>query len=207
MAPAGDPIGTGLIGSLARPGGNITGVSGTSAELSAKCLELIREIVPKARRVAVVGNASDPFSKPFLEEIQKRRRRMGLEIQPLMISGNGELAGAFAAMIRERADAVIVQGNIPIQSSVDLALKNHLPAFSSKKIVDAGGSAWSSYSASLAERAARSRGYVDKILKGATPAELPVQQPTTFDLDDQPQDRQGTRPHRPAEPCSPAPTR
>ena len=181
MAPAGDPIGTGLIVSLARPGGNITGLSGTSAELSAKCLELIREIVPAARRVAVVGNASDPFSKPFLEEIQKGAPTVRLEIQPLMVRGNDELDGAFAAMVRERADAVIVQGNIPIQSSVDLALKNRLPLLSSNKFVtQAGGLA--SYSASLTERARAVAGYVDKILKGAKPAELPVQQPTTFDL-------------------------
>ena len=131
MAPAGDPVATGLISSLARPGGNITGLSGTSAELSAKNLELIREVLPAARRVAVLFNATDPFAKPFLEHVQNGAQMMRLDIQPIMVRGNDDLEGAFAAMARDQADAVIVQGNLPIQLTVDLALKHRVPALSS----------------------------------------------------------------------------
>jgi putative ABC transport system substrate-binding protein len=181
MAPAGDPIATGLIASLARPGGNITGLSGTSAELAAKNLELIREVLPAARRVGVLGNASDPFLKPFLEHIQKGAQTVRFDIQPIMVRGNDELDGAFAAMAQERADAVIAQGNLPVQSVVDLALKHRLPAFSNQKFQAQAG-ILVSYSASFAERGRLIAFYVDKILKGAKPADLPVQQPSRFEL-------------------------
>ena len=108
MAPAGDPLALGFIASLARPGGNITGLSAANDELAAKSLELIREIIPTARRVGVLGNASDPFVKSFLEHIEQAAPMVHLEVQPTMICGNDELEGAFAAMARER---------IPTQSS------------------------------------------------------------------------------------------
>jgi putative tryptophan/tyrosine transport system substrate-binding protein len=180
MAPAGDPVATGLIANLARPGGNITGLSATGAQLSSKNLELIREIVPTARRVAVLGNPSDPFTKPYLEQIHEGAQAMRFDIQPIMVRGSDELDGAFTAMARERADAVIIQGSLPIKS-IDLALKYRLPVLSHQKFVaQEGGLA--SYSASIAERGREIAGYVDKILKGAKPADLPVQQPTKFEL-------------------------
>jgi putative ABC transport system substrate-binding protein len=181
MAPAGDPVATGLIANLARPGGNITGLSATGAELSSKNLELIREIVPTARRVAVLGNASDPFTKPYLEQIHEGARTMRFDIQPIMFRESHELDGAFTAMARERADAVIIQGSLPVKSIVDLALRYRLPVLSHQKFVaQEGGLA--SYSASIAERGREIAGYVDKILKGARPADLPVQQPTKYEL-------------------------
>ena len=181
MAPAGDPIASGLIASLARPGGNITGVSGTAAELGAKSLALIREVLPKARRVAFLGNADDPFSKPYLEQIQKGAQTMRLAIQPIMIHGNDELAGAFAAMARERADAVIFQVSLSVQSAVGLAMKHRLPVFSTQKSMAQAG-AVVTYSSSFADRGRQVAGYVDKVLKGAKPADLPVQQPSKFEL-------------------------
>ena len=181
MAPAGDPIASGLIASLARPGGNITGVSGTAAELGAKSLELIREVLPKARRVAFLGNADDPFSKPYLEQIQKGAQTIRLAIQPIMIHGNDELAGAFAAMARERADAVIFQVSLSVQSAVALAMKYRLPVFSTQKSMAQAG-AVVTYSSSFADRGRQIAGYVDRILKGAKPADLPVQQPSKFEL-------------------------
>jgi ABC-type uncharacterized transport system substrate-binding protein len=101
MAPAGDPIGMGLVASFARPGGNITGVSANAAALAAKSLELIPELVPGARRAGVLGNANDPFTKPFLESIQKAGPSVPLEIQTIVIRGSEEVDSAFAAMVRE----------------------------------------------------------------------------------------------------------
>src|SRR5262245_61944817 len=110
MAPAGEPVATGLISSLARPGGNITGLSGTGAELGAKTLELIRDVLPSTRRVAVLATAADPFSRPFVEQIEQGGRTLGIAIQTIMVRGADEFAAAFAAMDKERADAVMVQG-------------------------------------------------------------------------------------------------
>jgi len=172
---------TGLITNLARPEGNVTGLSATSAELAAKNLELIREILPGARRVGVVGNATDPFVKPFLEQIQNGARIMRLDIHEVLVHSNQELDGAFATIARERSDAVIIQGSLPPQPTVDSALKYRLPALSNQKSLAEAG-ALTSYSASFAERAQGIASYVDKILKGAKPADLPVQQPTKFEL-------------------------
>jgi putative ABC transport system substrate-binding protein len=181
MGAAGDPIGTGLITSLARPEGNVTGLSATSAELAAKNLELVREIWPAARRVGVVGNATDPFAKPFIEQIQQGARATRFDIHSILVSRNDELDGALAAIARERADAVIVQGSLPAKSTVESALKYRLAPLSNQKSVAQAG-ALTSYSASFAERARGIASYVDRILKGAKPADLPVQQPSTFEL-------------------------
>ena len=108
MGAAGDPVGTGLIASLARPGGNITGMSGTTAELGGKTLELIREMLPGTRRVAVLANATDSFTKSFLDQIEAGGSSLKLAIQTIMVRGAEEFEAAFAAMMAERADAVIV---------------------------------------------------------------------------------------------------
>ena len=181
MAPGGDPVATGLVASLARPGGNITGVSGIAAELGAKSLELIREFVPAARRVGVVVNANDPFSKPLLEQIQNGAKATRFDIYPIMVRGGDELESAYAALAREPVDAVIMQGSLPIQPQVNLALKYRLPTLSNQTNVAHAG-ALVSYGASIAERGRQIASYIDKILKGAKPANLPVQQPSTFEM-------------------------
>jgi putative tryptophan/tyrosine transport system substrate-binding protein len=178
---AGDPIATGLITNLARPDGNLTGMSATAAEAAAKGLELIREIMPGARRVGVLGNADDPFMKPFFEQIQSGAPGVGLETHEIVVRGSEELNGAFAAIARERADAVVVQGSLPVKPTVDLALKYQLASLSTQKSAVQAGILMS-YSASFAERALVIAGYVDQILKGAKPADLPVQQPTRYEL-------------------------
>jgi putative tryptophan/tyrosine transport system substrate-binding protein len=178
---AGDPIATGLISNLARPDGNLTGLSATAAEAAAKSLELIAEIKPEARRVGVLGNADDPFIKPFFEQIQRGAPGVRLEVHQIIVRGNDELTGAFAAIARERADAVVIQGSLPVKLTVDLALKYQLPSLSTQKsAVEAG--ILMSYSASFAERGRLIANYVDQILKGAKPADLPVQQPTRYEL-------------------------
>jgi putative ABC transport system substrate-binding protein len=181
MAPAGDPIGMGLVASFARPGGNITGVSANAAALAAKSLELIPELVPGARRAGVLGNANDPFTKPFLESIQKAGPSVPLEIQTIVIHGSDEVDSAFAAMVREHADAVVVQPSLPLQMTIDTALKFRLPSLSLLKS-DAQAGRLASYSPNAVEMSRQIAGYVDKILKGTKPADLPVQQPTTFEI-------------------------
>jgi putative ABC transport system substrate-binding protein len=178
---AGDPIATGLISNLARPGGNLTGLSATAAETAAKSLELIAEIIPGARRVGVLGNADDPFMKPFFEQIEQAAAGLRLEVHRTTVRDSDELNGAFAAIARERADAVIIQGSLPIKPTVDLALKYQLPSLSTQKSAVQAGILMS-YSASLAERGRVIASYVDKILKGSKPADLPVQQPNMYEL-------------------------
>ena len=178
---AGDPIATGLISNLARPDGNVTGLSATAAEAAAKSLELIAEIKPGARRVGVVGNADDPFIKPFFEQIRRGAASVPVEVHQITVRGGDELNGAFAALARERADAVIIQGTLPVKRTVDLALRYRLPSLSTQKSAVQAGILMS-YTASFAERARVIASYVDQILKGAKPADLPVQQPTRYEL-------------------------
>jgi len=178
---AGDPIATGLISNLARPDGNLTGLSGAAAELAAKSLELIPEIVAGARRVGVLGNANDPFVKPFLEEIQQAAPKVRLEVHQIIVRSSDELDGAFAAIARQRADAAMIQGSLSDELTVSLALKYRLPSLSTQKSAVRAGILMS-YSASLEERGQQIARYVDKILKGAKPADLPVQQPTRYEL-------------------------
>jgi putative ABC transport system substrate-binding protein len=178
---AGDPIATGLISNLARPDGNLTGLSATAAEAVAKSLELVAEIKPGARRVGVLGNADDPFIKPFFEEIQRGASNVRLQVRELMVRSSDELNGAFEAIAREGADAIVIQGSLPVKLTVDLALKYQLPSLSTQKSAVQAGILMS-YSASFAERARVIANYVDHILKGARPADLPVQQPTRYEL-------------------------
>ena len=178
---AGDPVATGLISSLARPGGNITGLSSTAAELSAKTLELIREVLPSTRRVAVLANAPDPFSRPYVELIEQSGRTLGIAIQIFMIRDVDELDPAFAAMEKERADAVMVQPSLPLEPILGLALKYRLPLFGAARLLaEEGGLV--AYTVNQNDIYRRMASYVDRILKGAKPTDLPVEQPTRYDL-------------------------
>jgi putative ABC transport system substrate-binding protein len=183
MVPAGDPVRTGLISSLARPGGNITGLSSTTAELYAKTLELIREALPSTRRVAVLANAAieaDPFAIPFVEQIEEAGRTLGIVVQTIRVRGEAEFEAAFAAMDKEGADAVMVQGSLPRKPALDLALKHRLPLIGGQLLIQEGGLI--SYSAHQNEMYRRAAYYIDRILKGVKPADLPVEQPTRFEL-------------------------
>jgi len=182
MAPAGDPVGTGLIASLARPGGNVSGLSANATEIAGKCLEIIREMLPKARRVAVLANSTDPFAKPFLEELQIATRTVGFDFQTIMIRGAEEFDVAFGQIDREQVAAVIIQPSLrPRMPAIDLARKYGLPSVSpTSSFIEEGG--LMSYAASNTEQFREAAVYVDKILKGSKPADLPVQQPTKFEL-------------------------
>jgi putative ABC transport system substrate-binding protein len=180
-ALCGDMIGTGLVDSLARPGGNVTGNSSLTAELSAKIVELIRDTVSSARRVAVLANAPDPFSKSFLKQIELAREATGMAIDPIMIHSVEELDAAFLAMERSRPDAVIVQPSLPTKRAAELALGYRIPAVCpSLQFAHDGGLA--SYFGAEDEMYRQAAAFVDKILKGAKPGELPVEQPVHFKL-------------------------
>jgi putative ABC transport system substrate-binding protein len=180
-AICGDLVGTGLVESLARPGGNVTGNSSLNAELSAKVVELIREMLPSVHRVAVLANAPDPFSKLFVEQIQLAGEATGTAIDPIMIHSAEELDAAFPSMERSRPDAVIVQPSLPTKRAAELALSYRIPAICGwREFVHDGG--LMAYFAEETDIYRRTAVFVDKILKGAQPAELPVEQPTKFEL-------------------------
>ena len=181
MADSGDPVGTGLIASLARPGGNVTGMAGVTAELAGKSVELIRQIIPSSTQVAALCNGPDPFSKPFLEHVQLGGKAAGVAIKPIILSSSDQLDAAYSGMSDEHIDAVVVQPSLPTRRTAELALQHHLPAVSVPRwFADDGGLL--SYSPRQADIYRKAASYVDKILKGAKPADLPVEQPTKFEL-------------------------
>jgi putative ABC transport system substrate-binding protein len=181
IALAGNPVETGLVASLARPGGNVTGMSSVGAELAGKSVELIRELLPSARRVAALVNAPDPFSRPFLEQIRLGGQVTGVTIDAIMVRDAEQLEAAFPAMQQQRPDAIIVQASLPTKRVAELALRYRLPTIAVVRgFVDEGG--LMTYSAAEADMYRHAAIYVDKILKGAKPADLPVEQPSKFQL-------------------------
>lgn len=178
---AGDPVGTGLVASLARPGGNITGISTFGPELASKTLEFIREIKPGASRVAVLANATDLFTKPLLEQLQAGAKGLQMELLVTQAHGEAEYEAAFAAWAKQRVDAVFIQPSLPLPRANALALQHRLPSyFFTRPFVNSGGLL--TYTASDKERYQRTASFVDRILKGAKPADMPVEQPTKFEL-------------------------
>jgi putative ABC transport system substrate-binding protein len=180
-----DPVATGLVASLARPGGNITGLAIISHELVGKELELLREVVPKVSRVAVLWNPTNPGNTLQLRGAEAAAQVLGVRLQPLQARGPGEIDRAFAAMTKERAGALLVLLDSMLLAQrdriADLAARNRLPAVYGLRLhVEAGG--LMSYAANQLAVAHRIAGYVDRVLKGTKPADLPVEQPTKFDL-------------------------
>jgi putative ABC transport system substrate-binding protein len=181
-----DPVGTGLIASLARPGGNVTGVSGSPGlEIVAKQLELLKETVPEIRRVAILSNPTNPYHQLAIREVNVAARSLEVQLQLLEARGPNEFDGAFAAMAKERVGALLVLSDVIFNNHqtrlADLAAKNRLPAaYGVRESVEAGG--LMSYGTSFLDLHRRAATYVDKILKGTTPANLPVEQPTKFEL-------------------------
>jgi putative ABC transport system substrate-binding protein len=183
MAPAGAPLEMGLVESLAHPGGNVTGLSNMEAELGGKRLDLLREAIPVVVRVAILAAKTDPFTAPFVLDLQTGAVRVGLQLHPVMVSGPSEFEDAFVAMSAAGDQAVIIQPNFLPQTTaiVALAAKHRLPILSSYRDTTRAGGLLS-YSADHAAHFRRAATFVDKILKGARPAELPVEQPTKFEL-------------------------
>jgi putative tryptophan/tyrosine transport system substrate-binding protein len=179
MGSAGDPVGTGLVTSYALPGGNVTGVAGAGPEVGAKNLELIREVLPNARRVAVMLNTPDPFHKPFLQQIQNAGQTLGIEIKPVLVPRADEMDAALAELEKLSVDAVIVQPSLPLQPAADFLLKRRLPSFVPNATFPAAGGLMS-YSADQPALYRSSATFVDKILKGRKPADLPVELASKF---------------------------
>jgi putative ABC transport system substrate-binding protein len=188
MAAAADPVGSGLIASLARPVGNVTGLSLLSTDLAAKRVALLRELLPELQRVAVLVQRTVPVAAPvalFIAASTQAAQQLGMQLLVFDAATADELAGVFAAMRRDRAQALVVQVN-PLSNDrsreiAELAARHRLPAMYDIRIfVDAGGLA--SYGPSIAHSYRRAASYVDRILRGAKAADLPVEQPTTFEL-------------------------
>ncbi|MEO6065940.1 MAG: ABC transporter substrate-binding protein [Lysobacterales bacterium] len=181
MAAVGDAVATGLVTSLARPGANITGSSALAAEVMGKNLGLIRETLPAARRVVVLANAADPFSKPFLSQIERAAPALGIEINRVMMQPAENAEAHFDEMVRRKVDAVIIQPTLARKDVIALALKHKLPSFSVFGLFPHLGGLMS-YASFAPEQWRAAAVYVDRILKGARPADLPVAQPTRFEL-------------------------
>ena len=180
-----DPVGSGFAASLAKPGGNITGLSTLAPELSAKQIELLKEIVPKLARVAVLGTASRPGSAHALREVENAAKALKVQVQFQDVVDPKGIDAAFLAARKGSADAVLVLGSPLFNANrtelTELASKSRYPViYDRAEFVEAGG--LMTYSVSLADLARRAATYVDKILKGAKPGDLPIEQPTKFDL-------------------------
>ena len=178
-----DPLATGLVASLARPGGNLTGVSSSGPDLAGKRLELLRELRQGLARVAFLGAANDPNTRTFLKETQAAADSISVRLQPLLVAGPEEFDAAFATMIKERAQALIVQPLFVGHRArlAELAARHRLPMMADQRaFAMAGGLA--AYGVNRSALSRRCAFYVDKILKGAKPADLPVELPTRFEL-------------------------
>ncbi len=185
MATTGDPVGSGFVKSLARPGGNITGLSNMGGDTGAKLFDLLLSVVPKLPRVALLVTPTSTTYRAITESVQSATQKAGVKILVVEASTPQEIENAFATMVRENAGAVIV-GSAPFfglqrQQIVDLALKHRMPSmFGNRDYVEAGG--LMGYGGTRTENYVRSATYVDKILKGAKPGDLPVEQPALFEL-------------------------
>jgi putative ABC transport system substrate-binding protein len=185
MVAVGDPVGTKLVASLARPGGNLTGLSSVAPDLEGKRLELLRDVVPALSRVAIFQNALNPFHATALKQARSAAQTLGIKLQVLDVEKTEELDSAFAAIVKERpqalhifADRVFLHNRVRL---ADFATQNRLPSVTAyREVVEAGG--LMSFGPSYADMHRRAAQYVHKILRGAKPGDLPVEQPVKFEL-------------------------
>jgi ABC-type uncharacterized transport system substrate-binding protein len=185
MTQDGDPVGNGFVASLARPGGNITGLSTLAPELGGKRLELLKEVVPKLSRVAVFGNSTAPGYAPMIREMEVAANALKVQLQYQNILDSKDIGTSFRAASKGRADAVVTLATAILSNQraqiVELATKNRLPAiYHNSPFVEAGG--LMTYGVSVIDLDRRAAVYVDKVLKGAKPADLPVEQPQKFEF-------------------------
>ena len=185
MAPGGDPVELGIVPSLGRPGGNVTGVTSLTADLTAKRLDLLRELLPNGARMAVLWDSNSESARIAIRETQAAAGRMGLKVRAYAARTPGDLGHAFSAMAMDRAGGLDVTTSPMFFTErrriADLALKQGLPTMvGAREYVEAG--ALASYGADYVDLFRRAATYVDRILKGARPADLPIEQPTTFQL-------------------------
>jgi putative ABC transport system substrate-binding protein len=180
---AGEPVETGIVPSIASPGGNVTGVSLMASASNGKSVELFRDMLPSVRRVGVLGHATNPvFAKAMLDEVRLAGDPTGTEIQPVvMVRGADELESAFATFVSERVDAIVVQGSLSIKPVTDLAIKHRIPAASTPRaFAEIGGLL--SFGADGPAAFRHGAKFVHRILQGKHPKDMPIEQPTKFDL-------------------------
>ena len=180
---AGDPVETGIVPSLARPGGNITGLSLMAAASNGKSVELFRDMLPSLRRVGVLGHATNPvYAKAMLDEVLLAGGQTRIKIEPVvMVRGPEDLENAFASLAKERAEALVVQGSLSIKPVVDLAIKYRLPAASTPRaFADIGG--LMSFGADGPSSVRHAAKFVHEILQGKLPKDMPIEQPTKYEL-------------------------
>jgi putative ABC transport system substrate-binding protein len=181
VAIVANPVETGFIASLARPGGNITGVSLMAAEAHGKCVEVFADMLPSVRKVAALGNASDPFMPLFLEKVHLSGKAAGVEIAPVTVRNADEIEAAFATILKDGAGALVMQGSLPSRTVAELALQQRLPAGTfTRSFAEVGG--LMSYGPNATDSFQRGVYFVIKILQGGKPAEIPAEQPTKFEL-------------------------
>jgi putative ABC transport system substrate-binding protein len=186
MAPAGDALGSGLVTSLARPGGNVTGLSLALVEMAGKTMEVLHTVVPQARRLACLVHEKDPLHVPFLAEAETAAGRLGLPMRPAIVRAAAEVEAAFGAMASEGVGAVLIQPILVLHPNnrsrlIALALRHRLPTASGlTSFAEAGGLL--TYASEFKDSWRQAAVYVDRLLKGARAGELPVERPTTFTL-------------------------
>jgi putative ABC transport system substrate-binding protein len=185
MSSAGDPLGSGLVASLARPGGNVTGLSMMVPEMGGKRLQMLKQVLPGVSRVAILWNAANPYPALVFRQTEGAARGLGIQLQSLEVRSPGDFHRALEAAARQRAAALLTVEDPLIVGQrtqiLDFTAKNRLPAMHGlREFVEVGG--LMSYGVSLADLRRRSAGYVDRILKGAKPGDLPIEQPTKFEL-------------------------
>jgi putative ABC transport system substrate-binding protein len=184
MATSGDAVGTGLVASLPRPGGNTTGSTFLSPEINAKRLELLKEAVPRIRRVAALLNPGTQASDVVFKQMELTARALGIEVRPAWLRREDELDSTFSELLKARSDGIVIEDDPVLASQArriaNLAAKNRLPTATSLDHAQTGSLL--SYGASFEDLWRRAAIFVDKILKGAKPADLPVEQPTRFEL-------------------------
>jgi ABC-type uncharacterized transport system substrate-binding protein len=185
MIAVGDPVGIGIVSSLARPGANITGLSSIAPDLEGKRLELLREVIPKLSRVALFLNPLNEFHTVSVRQAFAAAQALGIKLQALEVRTSEEVDGAFAAIVREKPDALLILADRVFlhnrKRMMDFATEHRLPSVNAyREVVEAGG--LMSYGPSYEDMHRRAADYVDKILKGAKPGDLPVEQPTKFTL-------------------------
>ncbi len=185
IGAAGDPVRTGIVASLAKPGGNVTGVSSLALELEAKRLELVKEVIPKVSRVGVFWNPESAYSTLAFKEVEAAARALGVRLHAVRLTEPSDLDRAFATLKRDRVEALVLHAyNATLQNRraiIEFAAANRLPTiYPLREYVEEGGLL--SYGANVADISRRAAYYVDRILKGAKPADLPVEQATTVEL-------------------------
>jgi putative ABC transport system substrate-binding protein len=181
MASVADPVGSGFVNSLSNPGGNITGVSGATAELAGKNLEIIKEVIPSVRQVALLANQPDPFHMTLIQYFERAAAQLHIETKIILARAGDDFDKHFAAVKDWGGEAVLVQPSLPLKQVADSAAKNRMPAFCpNASFTQAGG--LMAYSSDLASVHRQAASIVDKVLKGRKPAELPVEISTKFRL-------------------------